>query len=89
MNEAEIKQTLSQTAAFLPSTSQSQSRRRVDLSVRDNWKRTPLFYAAKKGYREMALLLIQTGALLNAVDVDGNTVGLHFLPSIQLAHALV
>jgi len=43
------------------------------VNARDNYKWTPLNYAAHGGHKEVAELLIAAGADVNARDEDGKT----------------
>jgi ankyrin repeat protein len=45
----------------------------ADVNARDNYKWTPLNYAAHGGHKEIVELLIAAGADVNARDKDGKT----------------
>ena len=46
----------------------------TDVEARDNYSRTPLYYAVEKGHKKMVELLIARGANVNAKDgIGGKT----------------
>jgi len=45
----------------------------IDVNLKDNQGRTPLFYACKKGYHPMLALLVSKGAIVDEADNEGNT----------------
>ncbi|KAL8637208.1 MAG: hypothetical protein Q9228_005501 [Teloschistes exilis] len=45
----------------------------ADVVTEDNWKRTPLFYAAYNGSTKFVKLLLQSGARLDSRTIEGNT----------------
>jgi hypothetical protein len=66
--------------------------RNINVNVKDDWNGwTPLHWAALKGHIEIARLLLQNGAEVNAKDYDGRT-PLHFAASqgkVDILHLLV
>ena len=45
----------------------------ADANLKDNWRRTPLHYAAMGGHKEIAELLITNGANINKKNDEGKT----------------
>merc|ERR1711968_309362 len=60
-------------------------------AVEEDYQRTPLHYACKKGHNEVALALVINGANVNAVDIEQST-PLHYAcekGNIKLAMTLM
>lgn len=60
----------------------------ADVNILDNWNRTPLMYACKGNYYEVAKALIDNGADIHATDSTGMTAAHHLAATNKIPNPI-